>query len=256
MPMPEEEFTRCAIHLLHQFGLEVERVPTQANARTPDLRSVGGSETYAIELKQRDSDRVLHAITESGPRAIHQLVPFGLTRDAAIQSVVRDAAHQLRLELETTFRVVWVQCEGFDDESDQMQVQNSLLGSEYLIDRGSGGRSYLCHFFGESDFWRYRAELDAAIVSRQVDRDNINYSLLINPHSSRNGRLKASSLVASIGPNAVVDVEAEEAALECLIADCDLPRSDCDAVLEYVRAKYDLDLARLPVRRFGGVIRL
>lgn len=254
MAMSEDDFTLGAIELLERFGVRAARVPTEASARTPDLRGAGGPDLYAIELKQRDSDRVLSALPEAEPAAIQKLVPFGLTRDRAVQSIIREGVHQLRRELETTFRLIWVHCEGFDSESDQVQVQNSLLGSEYLLDRGEGGRAYLCHFYGESDFWRYRADLDGAIVSRQVDYHNVNFSFLLNPHSPRLDRLRASTIATSIGGNAMVDVREEEAAGTCLIADCDTARTDSSAVLAYVGEKYGLDLIRVPVRRYGGVM--
>lgn len=254
MAMSEDEFTLGAIELLHRFGVRVARVPIEADAKTPDLRGAGGPDLYAIELKQRDSDRVLNALPEVEPAALQQLAPFGLTRDRAVQSLIRVGAHQLRRELETTLRLIWVHCEGFDSESDQVQVQNSLLGSEYLLDRGEGGRAYLCHFFGESDFWRYRAELDGAIVSRQVDKHNVNFSFLLNPHSPRLDRLMSSTIATSIGANALVNVREEEAAGGCLIADCEIARGDSGAVLAYVRNKYGLDLVRVPIHRYGGVM--
>lgn len=255
MAMSEGEFKRGAIELLERFGVRVVPVPTQADARTPDLRGAGGPDLYAIELKQRDGDRLLPTFSEVEQIAIKPLSPFGLTRDNAVQSLIREGARQLRHEQDETLRLIWVHCEGFDSETDQMQIHNSLLGSEYLLDRGDGGRAYLCHFFGESDFWRYREYLDGAIVSRQIDHCNLNFTILLNPYSPRSCRMRASSLLASIGENTLVDVMEEEATRACLIADCDIFRGDSDAVLDYVRDKYGLDLIRLPIRRYGEVMK-
>lgn len=255
MAMTEDEFTQGSIDLLSRYGLNVARVATENGRRTPDLRGAGGPDLYAIELKQRDSDRALNALPIAGPPEPQQLEPRGLTRESAVQSLIREGVHQLRNEADTTFRLIWVHCEGFDSDTDQAQIQNAFLGTEYLLDRGLGGSAYMCHFFGESDFWRYRADLDGAIVSRQMDHDSVNLSLLLNPHSPRVGRFRDSTLVTTLGVAAVVDVIEEEAERECLIADCDIDRTEADNVLGYVSNKYGLDLIRLPVRRYGGVVR-
>ncbi len=259
MAMTEDEFTAGAIDLLARWGVHVARVPTAKgvkDVKTPDLRGSGGPDLYAVELKQRDSDRVLDRMPAAlDPHVVQVLPPLAMSRDQAVQSCIRECVHQLRGEANTTFRIGWVHCEGFDSDTDQVQLQNSFLGTEYLSDRGIGGRAYSCHFFLESDFWRYRTELDGAIVSRQVTHDQVNVSVLLNPHSPRSDRLRSSAFIAALGPAALVDVVAEEAERTCLIADCAIDRRDADGVLAYVCEKYGLDLLRSPIRRYGGVVR-
>jgi hypothetical protein len=256
MAMTEDEFTAGAIDLLARWGVNVARVPTVKDIRTPDLRGSGGADLYAIELKQRDSDRVLDAMPAGlAPDVAHAIPPMAVSRDQAVQSFIRECVRQLRGEADTTFRIGWVHCEGFDSDTDQAQIQNSFMGTEYLLDRAVGGRAYACHFFRESDFWRYRAELDGAIVSRQVTYDQVNVSVLLNPYSPRSDRLQLSAFIAAIGPAALVDVVAEESERTCLIADCPLDRRDAASVLAYVCDKYGLDLLRVPVQRYGGIVR-
>lgn len=255
MAMTEDEFTVGAIDLLARWGVHVARVPTALRVRTPDLRGSGGADVYAIELKQRDSDRVLDSLPAApDPQVAQALPPLAMSRDQAVQSLIRECVRQLRGENDATFRIGWVHCEGFDSDTDQVQLQNSFLGTEYLLDRGIGGRAYACHFFRESDFWRYRADLDGAIVSRQLGHDQVNVSVLLNPYSPRLGRLRASAFVAAVGPTALVDVVAEEMERTCLIADCTIDRRDATGVLAYVCEKYDLDLLRVPIQRYGGVV--
>lgn len=254
--MTEDEFTAGALDLLARWGLPAGRVPTAHGVRTPDLRGSGGPDLYAIELKQRDSDRVLNAMPAAPDLNVAQsLPPVAMSRDTAVQSLIRECVHQLRGEPETSFRIGWVHCEGFDSDTDQVQLQNSFLGTEYLLDRAVCGRAYACHFFRESDFWRYRADLDGAIVSRQEAHDQVNVSVLLNPYSPRFERLRASTFAAGVGPAALVDVLAEEAERECLIADCAIDRRDADGVLAYVCEKYGLDLLRVPIHRYGGIVR-
>ncbi|WP_291319352.1 hypothetical protein [Desulfonatronospira sp.] len=254
--MTEDEFKAGAIDLLARWGVHVAPVPTAQGIRTPDLRGRGGPDLYAFELKQRDSDRVLNAIPAThDPNVPQALPPFAVSRDKAVQSLVRECVRQLRGEAEMTFRIGWVHCEGFDSDTDQVQLQNSFLGTEYLLDRGTGGRAYACHFFRESDFWRYRNELDGAIVSRQVAHDQVNVSVLLNPYSLRADRLRTGTLLASVERAALVDVVAEEAERICLIADCAIDRRDPGRVLDYVCEKYRLDLLRVPIQRYGGVVR-
>ncbi len=256
MGMTEDEFTASAVDLLARWGVNVSRAPTACGVRTPDLRGSSGDDLYAIELKQRDSDRVLDALPVALDSQVAQaLPPLAMSRDQAVQSLIRESVHQLRGETAATFRIGWVHCEGFDSDTDQVQLQNSFLGTEYLLDRGVGGRAYACHFFRDSDFWRYRADLDGAIVSRQVAHDEVNVSVLLNPYSPRLDRLRDSAFIAAVGPRALVDVVAEESERTCLIADCTIDRRDASGVLAYVCEKYDLDLLRVPIHRYGGVVR-
>lgn len=256
MAMTEDEFTAGAIVLLARWGVHVARVPTAQGLRTPDLRGSGGPDLYAVELKQRDSDRALDSMPVAlNPHVAQALPPLAVSRDQATQSLIRECVRQLRGEADTTFRIGWVHCEGFDSDTDQVQLQNSFLGTEYLLDRGIGDRAYACHFFRESDFWRYRAELDGAIVSRQATHDQLNVAVLLNPHSPRSDRLRTSAFDAALGPAYLVDVVAEEAARTCLIADCAIERRDAAGVLAYVCGKYGLDLLRGSVQRYGGVVR-
>lgn len=256
MAMTEDEFTSGAIELLARWGVHTARVPTVPGVRTPDLRGSSGADLFAVELKQRDSDRFVDALLATAdPQVAEGLPPLAVSRDQAVQSRIRESVRQLRGEAEATFRIGWVHCEGFDSDTDQAQLQNSFLGTEYLLDRGIGGRAYACHFFRESDFWRYRTDLDAAIVSRQVAHDKVNVSVLLNPYSPRLDRLRASEFIAGVSPGALVDVLAEEVEGTCLIADCAIDRRDATGVLAYVCEKYDLDLLCVPIHRYGGVVR-
>lgn len=254
MVMPEDEFTVGAMDFLARRGVLTTRVRKDTAKRTPDLRGYSGPDLFAIELKQRDSDRGLRAMLPLNPNVPKLLPPRSILRDPAVQSLIRDSAHQLRGEDDTRFRITWVHCEGIESESDRVQLQNSLLGTEYLIDRQGGGRSYACHFCGESDFYRYRVVLDGAIVSRQVSHGTINISVLLNPYSSRSIRLQTTAFIASLATTSLVNLSAQEAEGAALIADCEIDRRDKKNVLAYICEKYGLDLIYAPITRCGGVV--
>lgn len=256
MGMSEDEFTEGAIDLLERWGLRVGKVPVRSDAKTPDLRGSIHHEIYAIELKQRDSDRILEElrpVLEQNASASYS--PLGMSRDTAFQSLIREGVYQLRSESSKTFRLLWVHCEGLDSDTDEIKTHNSLLGTEYVLAKGPRGKAHECHFFGESDFWRYRNDIDGAIVSRQVAWEQINVSLVLNPNSPRRIEFRESTIVRSVPSGILIDVAALEKKGECLIADCEFDRRDTGAVLGYLEKKYSLRLMRVPIHRYGEIVK-
>jgi len=250
----EEELKQAIIETLANWGLSAHPVPTAA-VKTPDLRATASDQHYAIEIKQRQSDRHSKDVFANlQPEESASLAPLGIARDTASQSLTRSAVRQLRGEAPSTFRLLWVLCEGFDADTDEEQAKASLLGSQIVWCRRPDGKVYWCYFFGESDFWRYRADIDGAFVATL--RDSVaNILLLLNPYSPRYESLKVSTLVQNLGPDSVLDVPSDEAAGACLWADFEVDRRETSMVLNLLNKKYGTDLVVMPVHRYAVVVR-
>ena len=261
MPMTEPQCKQMAIELLRTFGVTARAVP-ETTHRTPDLRGSDGVANYAIELKQRDGDRYLDELVQSmAVGQVGSLAPLGLDRENNTQTAIDYAVSQLRNEADDTLRILWIDCEGFDAQSDCDRTIASLLGTGTLLDRscvgdGDGdGHVHRCHFYGHNDFWKHRAVLDGGIVTRDKGNETAEMFFLINPYSPRATAVRACSIATNLSGDGVWDVPAMEASRECLWVNAAINRDDAAAVLAHLNAKYRMDLTPVPIRRYGGAVR-
>ncbi|MCG8064882.1 MAG: hypothetical protein N0C89_12150 [Candidatus Thiodiazotropha endolucinida] len=132
-------------------------------------------------------------------------------------------------------RIVWLLSTGYLAEPNMHQFEATLYGSTTVCDWSDEGECKVCYFFYNSDFFRFRDTLDAAIVSTEQEA-----KLLLNPLSSRYESMKSCSLVEKIG-KAVVDPIAEEQEGFAFYVDGEVDRNDKNAVLNYLRKKYNAD---------------
>ena len=110
--------------------------------------------------------------------------------------------------------------------------KSTLYGTTSIVNLDSVEGAYPCYFFRNSDFFRYKNVLDAAIVSTTKS-----HKLCLNPLSCRCESLKNTELCARFG-TAVRDPINEETAAKAYIVDSQVDSKDEEVVLTYIRKKY------------------
>jgi len=98
-----------------------------------------------------------------------------------------------------------------------------------------GGRFKPCFYFGESVCFT-----DRDVAAMIVDADGA-FRLCVNTLHSKVDEFRTTALYESfVGVRPIVDPARYEGRGIGFIADCDFPRRDSKAVLEYVKTKYGL----------------
>lgn len=232
-----------AEQVLEAWGATAQPLPTSTKDESDWLSELEGCRLL-IEEKTKFDNPVLQLNRHSAFAAgeVHaSTVP--LVRNNRLSGIVRKAAKQLSstgADLTHDLRVVWFTGVGFDAEAKHLQFIATLYGSTQIFELdGRGLRPY--YFFRNSDFFRFRDQLDGAIVA-YLSGNTVTMKLCLNPYSGNYQMLRDSPFARKF-PTGLVDPVAEEAAGEALIADTDIDRSNESAVIDYLQLKYKLERA-------------
>ena len=156
-----------------------------------------------------------------------------------ISGIIRKAAGQLRStaeHVEHDARVVWLTAVGSDAETKVDQAFRTLYGSASVFDLDNSASLQDCYFFNDSAFYRYRDDLDGAILA-SLRGSQAKLKLCLNPFGPRWEALRDSPFAGKF-PNAIVDPIAKEAKGLAMVADTPIARGDSEAMLEYLRKKH------------------
>ena len=231
------------------LGYQVHKIP-EDDAESPDFFISDSLSSYVLELKTKfpsiEEVEKRRRILDSGEiHNIHELVIGKNT----LSGIIKKAGDQLsRYNDENVLRIVWLLATGHVAEPRMLQFEATLYGSAPIVSSQGTGDSY---FFYNSDFYRFRETIDGAIVSTESDP-----KLLLNPLSPRYAQLKTSSLTQHLGKRVVDPIEIESRG-KAFIVDSDVDRTDKEAVLSYLRKKYELeDMMNLTMTYLSGTILL
>lgn len=222
--------------LLLQLGFEVSKIE-ECDEPRPDFLARAESDAYLVEVKEKRPDA-----GESQDRDIALRSgsvfddSYVLVRQPLITRIVSNASRQLTALDENAYRIILFVCTGHNAEARVMQIEASLFGSTTVVDwTDENGQSGTCFYFGHSDFHRYRDRIDGVIV---LNAETEQAKLLVNSQSPNYCAFRDSAISRAFG-GAVVDPIALEAE-GCFIVDSDVDRNDKNAVLNYLKTKYDL----------------
>ena len=222
---------------LRQWGFSVQKIPESKvqGEKCPDYRvSDSSTDTYLVEVKPREDDP-----TESEQR--HKTLGRGevygehraLVRSNTVSGIIRDAYLQLKDYGEPEcMRVAFLCATDRAQEAKYEQFKAALYGSTPMSDLEGDGYRRPCYFFKNSDFFRYKEVLDAAVVSTLRVAQ-----LCLNPHSPKFKQVWGSALAQKFG-TAICNPVAEEAAGDAYLVDSTIDRGNSEEVLNYLRDKY------------------
>lgn len=205
----------------------------EGDTESADFLISKGSEHYLLELKTKfpSLDNIKERENALASQGVHVIQEIA-TRKNRLSGIIKKATDQLGTHEipDDFFRMVWLIASGHLAEAQVKQFEATLYGSTTILDK-TNERSGICFFFRNSDFYRFREILDAAIVSTESDA-----TLLLNPFSSHFERLKTAALVNHF--NGGIDPIELEMAGKAFIVDGDIDRNDTEAVLHFLKTKY------------------
>jgi len=221
--------------ILKAYGYQVEKIPT-SEVKTPDFLVFDSTSAYLLEVKtklpSREQIRERKEILHAGEfyQLNEPIIP-----NKRLTEIIKKAERQLREYKSQTevLRLVWLAATDYLEEARMDQFEATLYGSTCVVDWSTRGRAGTCYFFYNSDFFRFRDVLDAAIVSA-----GSKYRLLLNPLSKSYERMKNSSLACHLH-DGVVDPIAIEAQGKAFIVDGDVDRNNEAEVLAFLQTKYE-----------------
>lgn len=230
-----DESESAVMRTLQSWGFSVEKLPESsvAEEQTPDFKVIDPQSTYIVEVKTRGDDlaeleernRILNLGEVFEARAI-RLVPGN-----AESKIFRRAQHQLSIHQNPhLFRIVWLVTTGRAQEAKCLKLEANVYGLTDIVEIGSKDAALRrCYFFRNSEFYRYREVLDAAVICTPAEG-----KLCLNPLSSRLEAFRKSKLYTQFG-DAVCDPMAEVARGDAFLIDSGIDRKDETAVIEYLK---------------------
>lgn len=239
--MPHE--TTIAEQVLAAWGAKAEPLPTSTKEESDWLAELDGCRLL-IEEKMKFENPATQAARSNALATgqVHGAI-IPLSHNNRISGIVRKAAGQLSstgIDVQHDLRILWFTGVDFNGEAKHYQFMSTLYGSTRIFELDQP-QMRECYFFRNSDFFRYREQLDGAVAAF-LNGDTVTMKLCLNPYSS-NWQALRDSPYAKQFKLGLIDPIAEEAAGEAYISDTDIPRSNEYAVLKYLEQKYGLTRA-------------
>jgi hypothetical protein len=150
-----------------------------------------------------------------------------------LSGILRDGVKQLwaltadRRDLS----LLWLIAVGADQAGKYEQFRSTLYGLTNVVGPDNNSR-IRCYYLHDSAFFRWRADLDGAVISTLSGAE-----LCINSYSPRAEALARSDLAARFG-GAIVSPSEEERQGQAYVADCDIDQRDQEAILRFLAKKY------------------
>jgi hypothetical protein len=244
---------------LKKKGLDATAIPEVQTRKTPDISVAMRHSTVLVELKNRLDDeeleQQLEEVMAGGGVATHTDTTG---RKNTVSGIIEEAVEQLNAPAfaAADYRVAWVHAAGKRVLLKKDQIHAALYGTQDIVElHGSPARSWQCYYFENSDFFRYRDSLDAAVISYVADR-NLHAACCLNSYSPRYERFRDTEFCPTT-IDWVLDPLKLEAEGKILIADTPCERSKEREVLEYVTKKYHVvNVTNIQFKHYEGYARI
>ena len=244
--------------ILGRLGIGVQPIQTSNEEQADFFATIAATVTLIEEKTKLDDPRheaARNATLDAG-RTHSSNLPIKPTN--RLSGINRKAANQLASSATTfnhDFRLVWFTATGSGCLGKQQQFIATVYGTTLIVELGNS-KYRTCYFFCNSDFFRFRENLDGAVAACSDGKD-LSLTLCLNPLSPRYLGFKASPFVKAFASAVCDPVEDERAGL-AFIVDGDIDRNNEDGVLEFLQQKYstsplmnmDLGYSALSLRAF------
>ena len=135
----------------------------------------------------------------------------------------------------TTYYTDWFTATGTDCLGKQQQFMATVYGTSGIVELDNS-KYRACYFFRNSDFFRFRENLDG-VVTAYSDGKELSATLCLNPLSPRYVGFKTSPFVKAFG-TAVRDPLSDEKEGRAFIVDRVIDRNNQNSILEFLQQKY------------------
>jgi hypothetical protein len=230
--------TSFAKLLLAHLGIDVQAIETSNEERADFLARIGDAVTL-VEEKTKLEDPGAEAVRQEALREgkVHP-THIPIKPDNRLSGINRKASKQLASSASTfahDFRLVWFTATGNGCLGKQQQFIATIYGTSGIVELDNS-QYRACYFFRNSDFFRFRENLDGAVAAYS-DGKELSATLCLNPLSPRYVEFKASPFVKAFG-TAVRDPVTDEKEGRAFIVDRDIDRKNQNSVLEFLQQKY------------------
>ncbi len=228
--------------ILKHLGFDVTPIATGDGESADWIVTIDG-EVALVEEKTKFEDEAevgRRAAAYAAGKPFDSHAPF--KTDNRLSGISRKAAGQLAASaagIPHQYRLVWLTATGHMHEAKFHQYIATLYGSTNLVERSRIVPLRRCYFYRNSDFFRFREQVDGAVVAGS-DGEHVNFKLCLNSLSPNFDLLRVSRTRAAFGAG-VLDPLVDEAEGGAFVVDCDLDRSRENDLLEYLRVKYGTD---------------
>lgn len=224
--------------LLKHLGIDVQIIETSNEERADFRATIEGAVTL-IEEKTKLEDPGAEVAKKEALRAgkIHR-THIAIKPDNRLSGINRKASKQLASSATTfvhDFRLVWFTATGTDCLGKQQQFIATVYGKSGIVELDNS-KYRACYFFRNSDFFRFRENLDGAVAAYS-DGKELSATLCLNPLSLRYMEFKASPFVKAFG-TAICDPVTDEKEGRAFIVDRDIDRNNQNSILEFLQQKY------------------
>jgi hypothetical protein len=230
--------------VLQQWGAQVTPIRTSDKNESDWLATFGDFRLLVEEKTKLESEHAYLQKRDTLARGEAHGSTFPLVHNNRLSGIVRKAAKQLAStgsDIQHQCRVVWFTGTGFDAKAKHYQFMATLYGSTKIFELNRPGLKD-CYFFRNADFYRFKDQLDGAVVA-YLRGDQVTVKLCLNPYSAGWKALRDSVFAANF-KFGLRDPVAEEAAGDAYIADTDLDRANPCGIVKFLEKKYALEQAQ------------
>ena len=241
----DKEIKQYIIDFMNHFGYSCNEIEESSN-ETPDLLVNCNDEDIGIEIKTKCDD-------ESALLKKMNILKSGYTyeyskeikRQNNISKIIGKASKQLLSISNLNYRGIWFDIKNDNPENTIELIKSSLYGKKVIFTNRP--EAVNCYYFTNSDFYKYKNEIDFAYISH-----NNKIEMLINNISIKYHNLLKSSFIAAF-KEFLYDPINDDKLGKIFIIDTDIDRSNTDELLKYLMAKYNLEYAKdVYLTEYGG----
>jgi hypothetical protein len=231
----EKEFREVLRDWFASHGFSVDDVPRENNEERADQLVYNRSERILLELKIKGESKIEEAQRDSvlSRGEIHRYSDPSLRRNKMSALISKGVSQLTQTPIAADFNVIWLHGAGRYCDHHQRRFIATLYGRRWLIEIPGPGARW-CYYFEDSDFFRRRHELAAAIVSCGDE-----CILCINDLHPAADRFRRSSFRASF-KDSYIDPPEAETKNEAYIPPSEIDRGDPAAMLTAVAHKYNV----------------
>jgi hypothetical protein len=231
----EKEFRETLFHFFNSHGFRVDDVSDDDNEERADQLVSDQSVRVLLELKIKGEDETEVAERDSALNSsgIHRYAESSIRRNRMSALIGKGVSQLIHTPIVADFNVLCLHSAGRYADHHQLRFVATLYGRRWLIQvPGSDGR--YCYYFDNSDFFRHRAALAAAIVSCGDE-----CQLCINDLHPTAEKFRQSPFRALFS-DGCIDPPELEARGDAYIAPANVTRGDEAAMLKGVAQKYNV----------------
>jgi hypothetical protein len=231
----EKEFRGILRGWFGSNGFNVDDVPRETSGERADQLVYDQSVRVLLELKIKGESEAEEAQRNSvlNKRGIHRNSEASVRRNQMSALISKGVSQLTHTPIAADFNVIWLHGAGRYCDHHQTRFIATLYGRRWLIEIPGPGARW-CYYFDNSDFFRRRYELAAAVVSYGEE-----CILCINDLHPSADSFRRSSFRALFN-DSYIDPPEAETKNEAYIAPSEIGRGDPAAMLTAVAHKYNV----------------